>query len=77
MDIMFSDARLRKTCNQRTRAVRRLGPECATILMRRLDDLRAAEVLADVRNAPGRCHELRDWSRVTAVRILEVVDYHG
>ncbi len=111
MDIVFRDARLRKTCNERTRAVRRFGPDCAKILMRRLDDLRAAEALADMRDVPGRCHELRadragqlaldlrhpkrlvfepandpvprtpggnlDWGRVTALTILEVVDYHG
>jgi hypothetical protein len=89
--------------------VRYWGPEIAKALALRLQQLRAADCLADLRQAPGRFHELKgtragqiaadlphskrlilfpegsvlhkpdgglDWQQVTAVLILEVVDYH-
>ena len=39
--------------------IRRHGDRRARIIRRRLDDLRAATVLEDMRSLPGRCHELR------------------
>lgn len=110
MDITFRTTKLAKQCTgQRTRQ-KTFGQKQAEKLGRRLDDLRAAKTLDDLRNAPGRCHELTsdragqlsieleqpyrlifepsnepvpkkddgglDWSRITAVRILEIVDYH-
>ena len=36
------------------------GPELAKKLKRRLADLEAANTLEEVRNLPGRCHELRE-----------------
>lgn len=77
--------------------------------MLRMEQLRAAETLADMRALPGHCHELTadrkgqlavrlagphrlvfqprepapravdgglDWARVTAVVVLDIVDYH-
>jgi proteic killer suppression protein len=38
--------------------MRAFGAQRAKILGRRLDQLRAAETLAEARNLPGRCHEL-------------------
>ena len=35
-----------------------LGADCGSRLARRLDDLRAAGCLEDLRHLPGRCHEL-------------------
>ena|SRR5437867_10952901 len=91
-------------------AARRRWPDSSRILIRRIAELAAASSLADLRNAPGRCHALAgtragqyalrlsartrlvfepfhdpvprvvdggiDLSRVTAVRILDVADYH-
>ena len=82
------------------------------LLRRRLDDLRAADALADISHLPPtRCHELKgdregqlainlkhpyrlifepanepipkkedgglDWTKTTAILIIEVEDYHG
>jgi plasmid maintenance system killer protein len=59
LSIIFRIDRLRKLCNKPGEAVRRLGPRCAEILKRRLDDLRAADSLADFRSLPGDCHEYK------------------
>lgn len=58
MDILFSDGRLERECCDEKARRRRHGNERAKRLGRRLDDLRAAESLADMRVLPGRCHEL-------------------
>jgi proteic killer suppression protein len=90
---------------------REYGQVRAKILKRRLDDMRAAAVLEELRPPlPGRCHELTgdrkgelaidldhpfrlifsvadiplplktggglDWSKVTAIEITEITDYH-
>jgi len=47
----------RRCCNSRERA-KRWGESRGKALSRRLDDLRAARSLADMRHPPGRCHEL-------------------
>ena len=112
MDIIFRNSRLEKDCNEAKRARKRFGPKRAKRLMQRLDELRAVEVLADMRTLPqAHCHVLKedrkgqfavdldhpyrlifepanqpvpklpdggiDWDRVTAVKILEITDYHG
>lgn len=112
MDILFRTAKFEKECNNDNLLQRRYGQNKATRLRRRLDELRAAEKLADLRTLPqARAHELKedrsgqlavdldhpyrlifepahepvpqkpdgglDWDAVTAVRIIEVVDYHG
>ena len=38
--------------------VRTWGPRQSDILRRRLDQLRAAPALVEMRSLPGRCHEL-------------------
>ena len=59
MDILFRASKLRKECNNSVLAVRRYGPEMATLLRRRLDEILAAGTLADLRTLPQiRCHEL-------------------
>lgn len=59
MDISFRTKKLKEQCNQHKKLVTKYGPEAAKALMLRLDDLRAVEILADMRNLPGRCHELK------------------
>lgn len=59
MDILFASARLRKNCTREREAVKAWGAEQARRLLRRLDQLRAAENLEQMRTLPGRCHELK------------------
>ena len=58
MDISFSDKKLQKVVNDDRKLVRKYGPKRANLIKRRLDALRAAETLEDVRHVPGRFHEL-------------------
>ena len=58
MDILFEDDRLRVACNDNRAAQKKWGQPSARKLRSRLDDLAAAKTLDDVRNLPGRCHEL-------------------
>ncbi|MEW6755723.1 MAG: killer suppression protein [Candidatus Latescibacterota bacterium] len=55
--IEFATVKLQKICNCRKAAERTCGPERATKVRLRLDDLAAASTLEDMRCAPGRCHE--------------------
>lgn len=59
MDVMFVSKKLREECNDQRLLQRHHGKKRAKRILRRLSDLRAAEVLEDMRNIPGRCHELR------------------
>ena len=111
MEISFASSKLAKLCNSQQEMRGKLGPQCAERLQQRLEELRAAATLEDMRSLPGaRCHELTqdrkgqlavdlvhprrlvfelandpvptkadgglDWSKVTEIVILEVVDYH-
>ncbi len=110
MDIIFKSRQLERLCNDHRVARKAWGKPQADLLARRLDDLRAARKLADLRFAPGGLHELKgdragqlamdlkgghrlvvepaqqpmplkpdgglDWDQVTAIRIVEVVNYH-
>ncbi len=109
MIIEFSDARAAELFNTEKKLRGRFGAELAKAVMKRLDDLRAAGCLEDMRNLPGRWHELTgdlkghvacslsanwrlvirpagspklredgglNWKEVTAVRIINVRDYH-
>jgi plasmid maintenance system killer protein len=111
LEIVFADNKLMKECNDWPLLLRRHGTRRAKLIRLRLDELRAADTLYDIRYLPGpRCHELcgnlqgrlsldldhpyrlifepandpvprkidggLDWSRLTAVRILEVRDTH-
>ncbi len=59
LDIVFASEKLRKECNDYRLLQRRHGKVRAKRLKQRLDDLRAAETLEDMRHLPGRCHELK------------------
>jgi proteic killer suppression protein len=59
VDILFSSRQLEKLCNDDRQATRKWGKAQAIVLGRRLDDLRAARCLEDLRNAPGGLHELK------------------
>ena len=58
MDIIFASEKFAELCNNQKALIKQLGPERARRLRRRLDDLRAATTLAEMRHLPGRCHEL-------------------
>ena len=58
MDISFGDSKLEKYANDDKRAIKKLGGLRASIYKKRLDDLKAAETLEDVRHLPGKYHEL-------------------
>jgi len=58
MDITFDDNKLKKYANDDKRAIRKLGAIQAGLYKERLDDLRAADTLDDVRYLPGNFHEL-------------------
>lgn len=59
MLVYFHTLKLQKICNKKREAVKKLGPKSAGKLMQRLQELDAAECLADVaRVPPPRCHEL-------------------
>lgn len=59
MVIYFHTTKLQKTCSEERLAVTKYGPARARKLMQRLQELEAAENLADIaRVPPPRCHEL-------------------
>lgn len=59
MDLLFQTSKLAKEFNTGQLLVRRHGPRRAQLLQRRLIQLRAANVLEDLRKLPQvRCHEL-------------------
>jgi len=57
MDVFFESKQLADVCSARKALVRAFGVERAKKIERRLQQLTAAAVLDDLRNAPGRCHE--------------------
>ncbi|HUT52870.1 MAG TPA: killer suppression protein [bacterium] len=60
MIIRYQTAKLLKGCNDKALAVRRWGPECGTLIMLRLAQIKAADNLAMLRMIPQmRCHELK------------------
>jgi proteic killer suppression protein len=58
MNIVFKDKKFEKECNSQRLLEKKHGVDRAKRIRRRLDDLCAAIVLEDMRNLPGRCHEL-------------------
>lgn len=58
MEIDFADERLGRLCNTQRDLTRKYGSEGAKKIRARLDDLRDAERLADMRRLPGHCEEL-------------------
>ena len=72
MEVDFSQQKLAKLCNSERDMARRFGPEGATRIARRLAQLEAAPSLEDLRDMPGRCHELVGNRKGTLS-----VDLHG
>ena len=60
MDIVFKDQKFETQCNNQRILQKQHGKIRAKRIRQRLDNLRAANVLEDMRNLPGRCHELRE-----------------
>ena len=58
MDITFSSNKLLEELTDQRVLQRKHGKERAKRIRQRLDDLYAAETLENMRNLPGRCHEL-------------------
>ncbi|MBI2177205.1 MAG: killer suppression protein [Candidatus Tectomicrobia bacterium] len=112
MDIVFKSGSLERECNDFKLLTKRHGSRRANLIGKRLFEISAASVLADLAKLPqARCHELKgnrkgqlalsldgayrliirpadkpvpvkpdgglDWTKVTAVEILGVEDYHG
>lgn len=59
MDILFKERRFEEQCNRQQELVRAHGVRRAQLIRARLDALRAATCLEDLRNVPGRLHELK------------------
>jgi len=58
MKISFADNKLRKCANDDKKARKELGKRRAELFKLRLDDLRDADTLEDVRYFPENYHEL-------------------
>ena len=59
MDILFRTKKFCKQCNSGKELSRAYGPRMARLIRRRLDELRAADTLEEIRSLPqARCHEL-------------------
>jgi len=58
MDIVFNNRKFEKECNNQQLLKRNHGADRAKRIRQRLDNLRAADVLEDMRNLPGRFHQL-------------------
>jgi proteic killer suppression protein len=59
MDILFRERKFEKQCNQRAALVRAQGERRAQLIRARLDALSVATCLEELRNIPGRLHELK------------------
>lgn len=60
MKISFSTRKLERIANNIKNCQRELGTSCAKRFQKRLEALRLADSLEDVRNLPGRFHELTE-----------------
>jgi plasmid maintenance system killer protein len=58
MDLSFANRKLQKECEWTSALTRAHGKAGARKLMARLADLAAAASLEEMRQLPGRCHEL-------------------
>jgi proteic killer suppression protein len=59
MDIIFDDKKLEKLANDWAKCQKAMGNTRAKLYHKRLNELRAAETLEDVRHLPGHYHELK------------------
>jgi proteic killer suppression protein len=58
LNVTFSTSKLQKLANDFKKCQREMGPARAKLFNKRLTDLNDAESLADVKNLPGKYHEL-------------------
>jgi toxin HigB-1 len=58
VEISFASRKFQRVCESEKELRKAYGSDCAKKAMRRLSDLRAAATLEDMRNLPGRIHEL-------------------
>ena len=58
MEISFASRKLQNLCESEKELRKAYGSDGAKKAMRRLSDLRAAATLEEMRNLPGRVHEL-------------------
>jgi toxin HigB-1 len=71
LEVSFESSKLERICEDQKQMVRRFGAQQAKRLMLRLDDLLSADSLADLRNNPGRYHELTsNWSGHLSVDLV-------
>lgn len=59
MEVSFDDPRLKAIFENEKKLLKEHGKNRTSKIKNRLNDLRAAETLADMRVLPGRCHELK------------------
>ena len=59
MEVFFDDPRLGKVYKNDRELRRWYGLERAKKIKQRIKDLQGAETLGDMRDLPGRCHELK------------------
>ena len=109
MGVAFDDRALGEMCESEKELRKRCGTVRAKKIQTRIQQLRAAATLEDMRSLPGHCHELTadragqlavdldqpyrllfrprdetdpgpggglDWTRVTAVVVTSIEDYH-
>ncbi len=61
LDIIFATAKLKKECTNQALCIRAYGKRRAALITRRVDEMRAANTLSDLRGLPQtRCHELTE-----------------
>src|SRR5690606_15808189 len=60
MDITFGDNKLLKYANNNREGQKKLGDKRFKLYKKRLDQIKAAKTLEDLRYAPGRFHELKE-----------------
>lgn len=58
MDVVFQNEKLQRQFSEHRQLQARYGAVGAKTIGRRIQQLQAAPTLADMRNMPGRCHEL-------------------
>ena len=58
MQVVYADKELARCAGDRAYAVRKMGQRRADVYMDRLNDLRGAANLDDLKDVPGRYHEL-------------------
>lgn len=68
MEVLFETKRLHKRLGTSRSRQKEFGAEAAKKIALRLESLAACSSLADMRQLPGRCHELTgDWAGHLAV----------